>query len=76
MYGGLHGLNWANYVNKIIFLHFFFIFRGLLRALGVEGDEEWEEAAEVEIRNIEEKKESSFIRNDEIWSGGQSGYFV
>ena len=42
----------------------------------MEGDEEWEEAAEVEIRNIEEKKESSFIRNDEIWSGGQSGYFV
>ena len=74
MYGGLHGLNWANYVNKIIFLHFF-IFRGLLRALAVEGDEEWEEAAEVEIRNIAEKKKV-LIRNDEIFSGGQSGYFV
>ena len=27
-----------------------------MRALGVEGDEEWEEAAEVEIRNIAEKR--------------------
>ena len=41
----------------------------------MEGDEEWEEAAEVEIRNIAEKKKV-LIRNDEIFSGGQSGYFM
>ena len=41
----------------------------------MEGDEEWEEAAEVKIRNIAEKKKV-LIRNYEIFSGGQSGYFV
>ena len=57
MYGGLHGLNWANYTKSFFFI--FFIFRGLLRALGVEGDEEWEEAAEVKSE-ILQKKESSY----------------
>ena len=46
-----------------------------MRALDVEGEEEWEEAAEVEIRNIAEKRKflSEMMK---FFSGGQSGYFV
>ena len=46
-----------------------------MRALDVEGEEEWEEAAEVKSE-ILQKKRKFLSEMMKFFSGGQSGYFV